>query len=123
MHHILRNRKGISLIEVLLALMIFSAAALPLTGIYVASRQKVIEARRREAALFLAQAKIEELQGLSAGNIRDTSRRPFSDQPGYEYSVEVVDAGEHLIEITVTVFPAQGEQGTALKLLKAKGSR
>jgi prepilin-type N-terminal cleavage/methylation domain-containing protein len=60
-----KSKAGVTLIELLMAIVILVIAVIPITSVYVTSLREAAHARRLTIATFVAQQKIEEMVGLS----------------------------------------------------------
>lgn len=63
------DRKGFSLVEIMMVLLILSVGVLPIAVIQHRARRAVGEADRQTQAIAVAQMQLERLKGLGFGNI------------------------------------------------------
>lgn len=90
--------------EVMVILLILSVAVLPLAGMLYSGQKMTVETRSADIALYLAQAKMEELKGYSFDNLVNINdKTAFSDCPHYFYTVNIERESDYLKKITVTV--------------------
>ena len=98
------TKKGFTLLEVLLAVLLFSAGFVALLQIInmglFASGQNEDEI----VALYLAQEKIEELDNSSFSSISSESKAPVNGFPAFSRQVAVSTPQSNLDQITVTVY-------------------
>jgi len=105
----LNNEQGMTLLEVLVALVILSLVLVTILGRFSLSGRLSADTYRYNAALMLAQSKIEEIKNTSFNNITSVTKSSFSQESDYAqfhgmtYAVDVVENGPHLKTVTVTV--------------------
>lgn len=71
------NKKGFSLVEIILAVSIFALSVLGLTEGLIYGQQSSLLASHRAQAVFLANEGIEALQNISAENFNNLNDGPF----------------------------------------------
>lgn len=104
----LNNEQGMTLLEVLVALVILSLALVTMLGRFSLAGRLNADTYRYNAALTLAQSKMEEIKNTSFNNITSVAMTNFSEESDYaqfqgmSYAVDVVNNG-HLKTVTVTV--------------------
>jgi len=109
----LAKQKGLSLLELLIALAVFAIFIIPmLTGLYAASVASIANAKERTLASYIAQNHLAQLQlddewpapGRKQGEVE------FAGQE-WRWEQEVVNTSyENMRRVTVTVL--MGEQGS-----------
>jgi type II secretion system protein I len=100
MHYKRKNRKGMTLLEVLISLAIFFMSIVAITSLVDMARERAEEAEQRSVSLLVAESKIAEMKagvvGLSSSSgIWDTDDR-------YTWSVDVQSVGTSLFQVTAT---------------------
>ena len=124
-----RNQKGSSLVEIMVALVIFGIGVVAAARMLPQSSARTTHSRNRTVAVNLAQEKVEELMAegfkdaeLTAGD-HDDAANPISNHFERSWSITddtpVVDM--KLISVTVS-FPAAGAD-SAVTLRTYKSSR
>jgi Tfp pilus assembly protein PilV len=105
----LDNEQGMILLEVLVALVILSLALVTMLGQFSLSGRLSADTYRYNAALTLAQSKMEEIKNTSFNDLtgvattRFSHERDYAQFQGMTYAVDVVENGLHLKTVTVTV--------------------
>jgi general secretion pathway protein I len=136
------SRRGFSLLEILLALVIFVGSVAVISGLVSLGVRGSLEARRMSKAVLLCESKMSEVVA-GVEPLDPVSQATFEDEPGWVWSLEVVGGPvEGLMTITVIVeqtdeslFPVSfqltrwmrdpdyvGEQILAQELAEAEGS-
>lgn len=124
------NQWGMTLIEVLVALLILLLCAAPIsTGILVCKKQ-VESAEKKLAALQLAQGKLEELMSYDFRDIEDIQPgaafpEPYAD---YGYGVEVTGDADYpaslkIITVTVSYHESESAGINSVSITGAKAWR
>ncbi len=94
------NNFGFSLIEVMVGLVIFTIAFIPLTGLIIAHYKQVADAGIKITALDLAQGKMEELKsGAEEVEFNVLKSFPESEFEPYKYKISQVENNTYKIEI------------------------
>jgi len=93
-----RRRAGISLVEVLIALVILAIALLAMAGTSIMTTKLLSHTIEREDATFLAVSKLEELESLDLDTLADNS-----DSVGGFTRQWVVSGDATGVRVTVTV--------------------
>lgn len=114
---LIRNRKGFSLLEVLLAILLFSAGFVFLlqiisTGLFAGSvnEDEII-------ATYLAREKIEELRNASFAGIAPEAKAVVGSFPAFSRQVAVSTPQPDLDQITVTIYWYAGNTETNLAMV------
>lgn len=97
------GRRGLSLLEVLLAIAILGGSLAAIGGLVRIGILSALQTRLRSEANILCDTKMAE---LSAGvlELREFSLTPIQNEPGWVYSVGVESSNEvGLLYVTVTV--------------------
>lgn len=82
------RRRGLSLLEVLVALAIFLFALVGLSQIATISTNRAIELKQRSEASQLAQSKMAEVLGGAVG-LTSTSEAPIDEEPDFNWALSV----------------------------------
>ncbi|MHB1125378.1 MAG: type IV pilus modification PilV family protein [Bacillota bacterium] len=96
------SSKGLTLVEIVVAGLIFALAIVPLMNMFDLSAANVLVAGKRSMALILAQQKIEDIKALGAPPAGSEEEGVFAGYPGYAYEMTVNSQGT-LKEVTVEV--------------------
>lgn len=125
-----RNQKGSSLVEIMVALVIFGIGVVAAARMLPQSSARTTHSRSRTMAVNMAQEKIEELMAegykdaeLTAGDHEDVNN-PLSNHFNRSWSVtdDTPVADMKMISVTVT-FPAAANADSAATLRTYKSSR
>jgi len=98
------GRKGFTLLEVLLAVLLFSVGFVALLQIISVGLFAGGQNEDEITALYLAQEKIEELNNASFAGTSSESKAPVSGFPAFSRQVTVSTPQSNLDQITVTVY-------------------
>ena len=79
---VVRDRHGMTLIEVVLATAIFAAVVFVLTGFYLTASSRGAEGRGETQGAFLAQQRMEVLRGKSYGSLSGFAGTETVDELG-----------------------------------------
>src|SRR5262245_59413652 len=97
------GRRGLSLLEVLVALAIFLMSLVALTHLVGSSSRMAAEASSRSRAAHLCRSKLNEF-AAGAVPMEGASDSAFEDEPDYRWSAEVGEgSAQGLFHVTVTV--------------------
>jgi type II secretion system protein I len=114
------NERGMTLLEVLVALLIFSMVLVTMLGSFAQAGRQNANAYRYNEALWLAQSKIEEIKEMNFDSVNNVEAKSFSSESDYNqfqgmtYTVNVVDSGFNTKTVTVTV--SYEDEGIAKQL-------
>lgn len=107
---ILKNERGLTLIEVLVAFLILSMALVTMMNSFALGGRSNADTYRYNAAMTLAQSKIEEAKNSPFNSVVNVASTDFSSESdysrfvGFSYTVTVVNSGLNNKTVTVTVF-------------------
>jgi prepilin-type N-terminal cleavage/methylation domain-containing protein len=114
----LKSKTGFSFVEVLAALVILSAALIPIMLWVPTSIQTKLRTERKTTAIFLSQSKIEELRYKIIKNFNtdyDQASTPFnSPYQDFRYSVTDNSAGTYLKTISVSVWHTETPENATI---------
>ena len=102
-------KKGFTLLEILIALIIITLGAVVIVGLFNTGLISSLDAEKTTIAMNLAQRRMEEIRNLGFANIADEAKAGVSGFAGFQREVEVNDpagapTADDLKEITVTVY-------------------
>lgn len=121
-----RNEKGSSLVEIMVALVIFGIGVVAAARMLPQSSARTTHSRNRTIAVNMAQEKIEELMSdgykeadLTAGN-HDDPGNPLSNHFNRTWSItdDTPVAGMKSISVTVTYPPSGADSAATLRTYK-----
>ena len=100
---------GFTLLEILIALIIFTLAVVVIAGLFSTGLISSLDSENTTIAMNLAQRRMEEIRNLGFTNINDEFKGNVADFPGFQREVEISDPPgdpmtDDLKEITVTVY-------------------
>jgi prepilin-type N-terminal cleavage/methylation domain-containing protein len=105
-----RNEQGFTLIEIIVALVILTVVAVPLSHILLQGNQLAEHAEKKTAALNVAQQKMEEI--IAQGYVRDEDAGTFFSEEGFSCSV-TLSPDVYLVLVTVAVsYSVSGSEKT-----------
>lgn len=114
---IIKDERGMTLIEVLVALVILTIAMVTMmNGFFLGGRQNA-NTNRYNIAMTLAQSKMEEIKKLPYKNIVNVASTNFSAETdysqytGFSYIIAVENDGLNVKKVTVTV--SYSDEGTS----------
>lgn len=108
--NLLNNGQGMTLLEVLVALLILSMVLVTMLNSFALAGRQNSDTYRYNEALSLAQSKIEEIKDRNFNSVTSVASTRFSSESDYDqfqgltYTVEVVDSGLNTKTVTVTIF-------------------
>lgn len=115
-------KKGFTLLEVLLAVVILTGSIIAIVQAFSAGLFASMEAENIELALGVAQAKLENIYGISGG-IADESRHNVSDDgfaggvySNQNFQVQVVTDNNNPEQVDVTVYWTTKGGDSSIKL-------
>lgn len=118
---ILKSEKAFTLIEILVAFVILTVVAVPLTRVFYQGNYLAAAARDKTTALYLAQEKMEEI--IARGSGENTSVTAFSGKySSYSYKVETsMKEDMQLVTVTVSYSKSGHEEEVTLSTLLPGG--
>lgn len=114
------GEKGLSLVEVVVGIALFSVLALLLAGVLSGSAQVRQSADADMTATFLALQKKEDIMARPWDSVQSEARAPVdaANYPGFEREVEIVNKDTNVKKITVKVYyPRAGSTGKGVRVL------
>lgn len=109
---------GLTLVEVLIAFVILATTFLTVMGIFAQSARRNVDAGKHQAALALAQSKLEELKNTAYNSVPEVStpvqfslESNYSCYNGFTYTISVDGSSHDGLNktVTVTVFYSDGD--------------
>lgn len=127
----LKNRDGMSLIEVMAAFVIIGVITVPLIKMFLAGSVYTTIARKDLTAVFLAQEKLEEVKSKPYNEVNTeelVSHQPIQITNKYDgiFSYKVVvteDNGQYLKTVAVTIYYKENIQDRQIVLATEKLKR
>ena len=111
------SRKAFSLLEILIAIMIFTVGVISVIGLFNMGLFGGLDAENTSTALALSQRRLEEIRNLAfdAGIINE-SKAAVTGFPGFQREVIVTQPQTDLKQVTVTTYwtAKANEVGTSL---------
>jgi len=103
-YSILNTKKGFTLLEILLTLVLFGAGVVGIAGLYGYALESSLDAENTEIAVTLAQARIEQVKNYAYVSIPTDSKAQVSGFPLFQRQVSVIELPADLKQVTVTVY-------------------
>lgn len=101
---VVKFKRGFTLIEVLIVVVLFSAGAVVLLEIFSVGLFGGFENENTLIATALAQDKMELVRNSSYGSIGDEAKAPVTDYPFFQREVVVTTPQANLKQITVNIY-------------------
>lgn len=119
----MRQHKGFTLLEIMIAIVILGIAIIPMAGMFTTAQLGFVMGSESTVAIGEAQSIIEgyRLQHLQGQLLTSVARTEIIDQPGYEYTVGVSPEINNLTEVTVTVYYSIKGKERSLSLVTRMG--
>ena len=111
------SRKAFSLLEILIAIMIFTSAIIPIMGLFNIGLFGDLDAENTSTALALTQQRLDEIRNLNfTTGIVNESKAPVAGFSGFQREVIVTQPQTDLKQVTVTTYwtAKANEVGTSL---------
>ena len=102
----IRNERGFTLLESLIAVFICAVGLFAVIGVLVTSIGGAVDSENSLTALLLAQRRIEELRNIDYATLKvlTEARAAVSGFTGFERSVATAEAPVDLTRVDVTVY-------------------
>jgi len=100
----MRAKKGFTLVEILLALLLVTIGLFPLLIVISSALSSSGGTLTRSSALDLAQAKMEEIENTSFDNILSAPKNVIPDFPAYKQEVQVTNPQPNLKDFKVILY-------------------
>lgn len=113
------TERGVTLIELMVALLVIAVGVMALSGIQTRSSNDVYATGRQTRALSLAQMRVESARG--GGFIGAVSDSGAAD--GFNWNTQVDSVGVGLKRITTVVSWAEGDTPRSIRLLSLVSER
>ena len=111
------SRKAFSLLEILIAIMIFTVGTLSIMGLFSRGLFGSLDAENTSTALALTQRRLEEIRNLNfTTGIVNESKAAVTGFPGFQREVIVTQPQTDLKQVMVTTYwtAKANEVGTSL---------
>ena len=111
------SRKAFSLLEILIAIMIFTVGTLSIMGLFSMGLFGSLDAENTSTALALSQRRLEEIRNLNfTTGIVNESKAAVTGFPGFQREVIVTQPQTDLKQVMVTTYwtAKANEVGTSL---------
>ena len=105
----LKSEKGFTLIEILVAFVILTVVAVPLTQVFYQGNYLAAAAGDKTTALNLAQEKMEEIIAMGAGENTSSSSFP-GEYSGYSYEVEISMKDDMQLVTVIVTYSVSGRE-------------
>lgn len=121
---VVRNEKGVLLLDISIALMIIGMMAAPLAEFWLLGEKAKIRCKERTIAAEIAQEKMESLKGWEDVTIGSDGGHCILSKMKFSYRIDVCPTDwEGLVEIQVSVWPSgHKKQCVTLTTLKRVNS-
>jgi type II secretory pathway pseudopilin PulG len=108
-HNLRTTRKGVTLLEIIIAIVLFVTAVTVMLGLFSRGLVSSSDAENTVIAINLAQRRMEEIRNFAFGDIVAEAKAEVSGFSDFQREVEVADpagtpAIDDLKEVTVTVY-------------------
>lgn len=101
---ILNTKKGFTLLEILLTLVLFAAGVVGIMGLFGYTLDSSLDAEYTETAVVLAQARMEEVRNIAYVSIANETKALVSGFTLFQRQVGVTEPLTDLKQVTVTVY-------------------
>ena len=98
------TQKGFTLLEVLIAVVLFTTGVVAVTGLFGAGLVNSSDAENTAVAMNLAQKRIEEIRNISYESIVNEAKADVSGFSGFQREVAVTEPLTDLKKVTVSVY-------------------
>jgi len=119
----MRNQRGFTLLEIMIALVILGIALIPMAGMYTTAHFSLKQGSEATEALGLAQQIMEEQKAkyLQKSQIETVPRIISPVRSDCQYAVEVTEESSKVTRIKVTVYYQVKGQERTLSLVTRMG--
>jgi len=112
--------KGFTLLEVLIAVIIFTVGTIAVTEAFSSGLFAHADASNMVIALNIARARLEEIKDTAFGSIADSGPTADTIFDDFEVTIDVDEGGNPMeVEVTVNWDTAGGETGITLSTIVA----
>jgi general secretion pathway protein I len=109
----IRDRRGFTLLEVMVAVAILAIALVAILKANVQSLDTLVETRERTTVALLAASKMAEVEAVGVANWSEFQGDFGEDYPDFTWRVETAPTEvERLIRVAVIVQAREGESGS-----------
>lgn len=109
--HNLRAKKGFTILEVLLALLLFAVGVVSIAGLYSIGLGSSLDAENTGIALSLAHGRAEEIRNKDYASIANEAKAQVPGFTAFQRQVAVTEPFSELKQVTVTVYwPHKGSE-------------
>ncbi len=98
------TKKGFTLLEILLTLVLFAAGVVGIAGLFGYALDGSLDAEYTEIAVNLAQARMEEVRNITYASIADEAKAQVAGFLLFQRQVGVTEPLADLKQVTVTVY-------------------
>ena len=104
-HFMMSSIKAFSLLEIMIAIMLFTVGTISITGLFNIGLFGDLDAENTSAALTLTQQRLEEIRNLAFDTgIVNESKATVTGFPGFQREVIVTQPQTDLKQVTVTTY-------------------
>jgi len=100
----MRAKKGFTLVEILLALLLVTIGLFPLLIVISSALSSSGGTFTQSSALDLAQSKMEEIENTPFDNILSAAKNVLPDFPAYKQEVQVTNPQSNLKDVKVILY-------------------
>ncbi len=98
------TKKGFTLLEILLALVLFGAGVVGIAGLFAYALDSSLDAEYTETAVALAQARMEEVKNITYASIASEAKAQVAGFALFQRQVAVIENPTDLKQVTITVY-------------------
>ena len=98
------NRRGFSLLEILIALVLFTVGFVAILGIFSRAILSSSDAEKTVVATNLAQKKMEEMRNLAYADIASEAKAAVSGFTSFQREVTITEPQTDLKQVVVTAY-------------------
>lgn len=119
----MRNQRGFTLLEIMIAIVILGIALIPMAGMFTTAHLSLKQGSESTEALGLAQQIMEEQKAkyLQESSLTGVTRTDSPIRSDCQYAVEVLDESSRIKSVRVTIYYKVNGQERSLSLVTRMG--